>query len=1546
MSALSLRASLGALGLLLVTLGASPHAQVAGRNVNMVTGGTFPGGDPFLQKQNEPSIAMSTRNPCHLLAGANDYRAVNLPGLPDDLEIGDSWVGWYESTDCGATWYSTLVPGYPQDNTPEGIASPAKGFTTAADPVLKSGAAGTFYYLFIAFNRGSNVGNLSLARFIDHNDRELFIDPDELPNVADRHARSPIKYVGTSLMAKGSGGRFVDKPSLAAFPATTGTCTMDGETVPATNVYVAWSEFIGNNPDNQKSKVMFARSANCGLTLAEPATKLSEGFPLGSGTAIAVNPTNPNDIYVVWRQIRNSKQADAILFARSTDGGRSFTKANPVPGLGEGVYAPFDQNTTSPAIGSLTQTFRTVGFPAVTFGDDGFLYLAVSQVPGGPLGTLGGAQARITLTRTNNGTTWETPVAVVGTGAAGQQFMPALAYAAGKLQLIWYDVRFDESEQTQTTLVDEVQAITASQHRRTIDLLGAQASLPSTPWPPVFQPYGVSQPDYDEVIPGTPPVRPLNGPRISQYLIGDPLPNSVEGAGPRQLKFNRANLLLYGGGSIPFMGDYIDVAPIQFLPDGTGKWLFNGVGNASNTALGTFQAAWTDNRDARVGNATVTPPNDPKGLLNYTPPRILPAGMTIDNSACPPDGADNTQTRDANVYTSRITQDFSLTLPGNAKPTNTPGVVRAFAVQLANNLELTPGTTTPETPTLFRLTISNAPTTASFSRFTFLGDPQQGCQQASPPVHTIDVNVLPRSSVVRTVYVTCGGAATRIVVTATRMINPTTPGPTASVVINPDPSNQATKGPDGSPLGPESHTPDAENPDAENPDAENPDAENPDAENPDAENPDAENPDAENPDAENPDAENPDAENPDAENPDAENANPKDVQDVSADITNDGDTTSGYQVQAQTSSAGAGYSFLLMARRVYSTPTSINCNLVRERRNQILFAIPLTVADLAPQDFFAENDPSEKHPTILVRPGESIRVTLRIVRDTTLAMQPFCSPDPNSPDYCFNKIVIRTQAQAPNSGDTEPEEDFVGAVPSVFLAFTSQPTDAFTNTTIDGSEGPVSVRAVDDSDEPIQGLEVTMSLGSNPGDTSLGGTVTQLTNADGFATFSDLTIDNDGDGYTLLASAAGAESVESDPFDIIDANVVVNTNNVGPGSFRQALEDANSTEGHDVIAFNIPGAGPHTISVQGTALPMITGPVTIDGLSQPGSSPNSPRIVLTRDADLPGVNGLQLAGANSVVRGLVINNFATGLFISSSGNTIQSNFIGTLADGSTALGNAQGIAIGASAQKNLIGGTVLGQRNIIGGNSEWGIGIAGDDNIVRGNLIGDNPGIEFGPNGAPNGTGFFTSAGIMLLGGAANNQISGLPDGTFQNAILNNNGKGASLSNGGVAGVGPAESGNAIRLNQIDGNAGLGIDLGNDGITDNDLGSPDPPVPPDTDIGPNDFQNTGELSAAVIDISDNALNVDGTFTSTPSTTFVVDYYVSGSCNIESSTDRDGRTWIGSQTHMTDGGGTAAINGFATVPSGVFASSWLTVTVTNPGNSTSEFSNCVQILTTP
>ena len=90
---------------------------------------------------------------------------------------------------------------------------------------------------------------------------------------------------------------------------------------------------------------------------------------------------------------------------------------------------------------------------------------------------------------------------------------------------------------------------------------------------------------------------------------------------------------------------------------------------------------------------------------------------------------------------------------------------------------------------------------------------------------------------------------------------------------------------------------------------------------------------------------------------------------------------------------------------------------------------------MAPGDFPDENQQSVLNTTVIARPGESIRVTLRIVQDT--AAQPFCSADefdvngdPN-PDYCFapGKLVFRGKALAPNTGDTDPRETVLGALP-------------------------------------------------------------------------------------------------------------------------------------------------------------------------------------------------------------------------------------------------------------------------------------------------------------------------------------------------------------------------------------------------------------------------------------------------------------------------------------------------------------------------------------
>ena len=57
-------------------------------------------------------------------------------------------------------------------------------------------------------------------------------------------------------------------------------------------------------------------------------------------------------------------------------------------------------------------------------------------------------------------------------------------------------------------------------------------------------------------------------------------------------------------------------------------------------------------------------------------------------------------------------------------------------------------------------------------------------------------------------------------------------------------------------------------------------------------------------------------------------------------------------------------------------------------------------------------------------------------------------------------------------------------------------------------------------------------------------------------------------------------------------------------SLREAIAATNNTAGADSIYFAIPGYGVHTINV-GSAYALITGSVTIDAYSQPGSQVNT-----------------------------------------------------------------------------------------------------------------------------------------------------------------------------------------------------------------------------------------------------------------------------------------------------------------------------------------------------
>jgi hypothetical protein len=189
---------------------------------------------------------------------------------------------------------------------------------------------------------------------------------------------------------------------------------------------------------------------------------------------------------------------------------------------------------------------------------------------------------------------------------------------------------------------------------------------------------------------------------------------------------------------------------------------------------------------------------------------------------------------------------------------------------------------------------------------------------------------------------------------------------------------------------------------------------------------------------------------------------------------------------------------------------------------------------------------------------------------------------------------------------------------------------------------------------------------------------------------------------------------------------VINTNNAGPGSLRQAILDANASPGSDRVVFEIPESGALVIKLT-SALPSLSESVVVDGFSQPGSRSNE----LTNSDDairriqLEGTGsfeGIRLAGGDSVVRGLVLRRFSVGVRLASSSNWVAGNYLGSEVGG-TANGNGIGVVID-SVCCNLVGGTNVADRNVMAGNAGNSIrltptsGILPRSNQIKGNFLG------------------------------------------------------------------------------------------------------------------------------------------------------------------------------------------------------------------------------------
>jgi titin len=266
--------------------------------------------------------------------------------------------------------------------------------------------------------------------------------------------------------------------------------------------------------------------------------------------------------------------------------------------------------------------------------------------------------------------------------------------------------------------------------------------------------------------------------------------------------------------------------------------------------------------------------------------------------------------------------------------------------------------------------------------------------------------------------------------------------------------------------------------------------------------------------------------------------------------------------------------------------------------------------------------------------------------------------------------------------------------------------------------------------------------------------------------------------------------------------------------------------------------------------------------------------------------------------------------IQSSGenNRILGNYIGTDANGTTALPNmGSGISLGQYAFSHTIGGTTPGAGNVIAGNAEHGIDL--HDPMGLTDVLGNRIGVS--ADGMPLGNG---GHGILIVPPAMQNTIGGTGDGAG-NIIAYNGGAGICVDPGGP---------NVFLSNAIYSNDSLGIDIGNDGVT---------PIDPSDNV-----QDYPVLTSVVS--SAGHTTIQGILQGAPST----DYYLEFFSNTEPdpSTYGEGEFFLGFTSVSTDASGEAEF--IVTLPASLSGGMYVSATTTDLGYASSEFSQVAFVTT--
>ncbi|MEY2432867.1 MAG: hypothetical protein QOC92_2592 [Acidimicrobiaceae bacterium] len=419
-------------------------------------------------RQNEPSVAVDPRDTSVLVGSSNDYCGVYNRGVLAGA-VGPIWLGYYRSQDSGSSWVSSLVPGYPDDQSPYAALSQART-ASSGDPVIAWDNHGRAFFGSESSDDPAGTpktfGDVWVARFVN---------PDGVD--APTTARDGLAYNGTTVVARGSSapnllGKFNDKTAIEV-DRTGGDC--DG------NVYFSWSRFTGNGGVG----IYFARSTDHGVTFSRPA-KLSASIHDVQFPDIAV--TGNGHVYVTFRQFAaQGNGANAVMVVKSADCGQTFGPPQTLTGFipsdavdqrsPEAMPVPQSQpddpgfsdegdaaSTTARDCGDFNDhclsgyTFFRRDTQVRSTADQldktrEWLYIVfdatkpgTETATGTSYGTDGsgvGGQAATFFLRYDGATGAKTAPAVIDNQLAGHQVFPDISADGGILHAIWWDSRLD-----------------------------------------------------------------------------------------------------------------------------------------------------------------------------------------------------------------------------------------------------------------------------------------------------------------------------------------------------------------------------------------------------------------------------------------------------------------------------------------------------------------------------------------------------------------------------------------------------------------------------------------------------------------------------------------------------------------------------------------------------------------------------------------------------------------------------------------------------------------------------------------------------------------------------------------------------------------------------------------------------------------------------------------------------------------------------------------------------------------------------------------------